>query len=112
VHPREITTDVLSGVEFFAYYSVIPEPILEGQILYVYQGMTTDDQYYISFSTPVETGLLQTAFPSDFDRESFVVNYPIYIQEIFSGVNNAHPDTFTPTPTVLHQFIESISIAP
>lgn len=112
VHPRAMNTNVLSGIEYYAYYSVVPEPILEGQLLYVYQGMTIDGQDYISFSTPVVTGLLETAFPTNFDRESFVANYPTYIEQIFSEINHAQPDTFTPTPAVLHHFIESISIAP
>jgi hypothetical protein len=108
-HPEAQTSEAAAGIGYYVYYSVIPDPILEGQILYAYQAISTDSAYYISFSMPVETGLLETTMPDNLDRGAFVEAYIPYLQGIFDTINNADPATFKPTPDELTRFIASIA---
>jgi hypothetical protein len=109
-HPSALTFETTAGIEYYTYYSVGPEPILEGQVMYTYQAISADGSYYISFSMPVETGLLETTYPDNLDLNTFVADYVPYLQDTFDAVNNADPATFSPTPGELTRFIESIFI--
>ncbi len=109
-HPSNLDFASVNGIEYFAYYSQSPEPILDGQVMYVYQGITTDGSYYLSFSIYVQTGLLETAIAADLDRDAFVANYAPYLQDAFSLINGADPAAFTPATNALHSFIESIAV--
>ncbi|MBZ0286126.1 MAG: hypothetical protein K8I30_00825, partial [Anaerolineae bacterium] len=78
-HPSALEFASAKGIEYFAYYSQSPEPILDGQVMYVYQGITADGQYYLSFSIYVETGLLEKVIPADLDWEALAANYVAYL---------------------------------
>jgi hypothetical protein len=110
-HPHALNFENVQGVEFYTYYSVGLEPILEGQVFYAYQGITTDGKYYLSFSMPVETGILESDIPSNLDRDAFAANYTQYLQDTFSAIQSADSATFNPAPPVLSEFFESIAIA-
>lgn len=110
-HPRAVNLATATGIEYYAYYSVVPEPILDGQVMYAYQAITADGAYYLSFSMPVETGLLETALPENLDLGAFVANYVPYLQGVFDSINNADPATFSPTPSELTLFVESITFS-
>jgi hypothetical protein len=110
-HPGAFDLESAKGIEYYTYYSQSPEPIIEGQVMYAYQGITTDGQYYLSFSIYVEMGLLETKIADDINWDAFTANYVSYLQKTYDTINAADPATFTPAPDVVHQFVESISIA-
>ena len=109
--PTALNFGTMTGIEYYAYFSQAPEPILEGQVLYVYQGITTDGQYYLSFSMPVEVGVLARAIPADMSWDTFLANYPQYLQETFVAINTTDPASFAPASPTLHRFVESITIS-
>jgi hypothetical protein len=109
-HPRAVHFENATGIEYYPYYSVVPEPIIEGQVIYAYQAITADGLYYLSFSMPIETGLLETTIPGNINLDAFVANYPQYLLDIFSVIDNADPVIFAPTSLVLTRFIESIAV--
>jgi hypothetical protein len=74
------------------------------------KGSTTDGLYYISFSMPVETGLLPVDIPQDFNWDAFSARYPDYLQETFAAINSADPAAFTPAAGDLHAFVESLTV--
>ena len=109
--PRALNFENVNGIDYYTYFSQSAEPILDGQVMYAYQGITTDGQYYLSFSIYVETGLLQTTpIPQDFDWDTFAANYAGYLQDTFAAINSADAGTFTPTPADLSGFIQSITV--
>jgi hypothetical protein len=110
-HPSAQYLKTATGISYYTYYSQGIEPILEGYVMYTYQGITVDGRYYLSFSMPVELGLLETTIPENMDWDAFVANYTDYLQETFTAINNADPVTFAPSSTLLAGFIESISTA-
>jgi hypothetical protein len=87
------------------------EPILEGQVFYTYQGITTDGKYYLSFSMPVETGTLETDIPSNLDWDAFAASYAQYLQDTFTAIQSADSATFSPALIVLRDFIESVTMS-
>jgi hypothetical protein len=109
-HPAAINFESVTGIEYYTYYSQAAEPILEGQVMYTYQGITTDGLHYLSFSMPIETGLLETAIANDLNWDVFHANYAQYLQDTFANINNADTRTFKPQPIVLNRFIQSVSI--
>jgi hypothetical protein len=108
--PAALNVERMNGIEYYFYASQSAEPILEGQISYSYQGITTDGQYYLSFSIPVEMGLLETVITPDIDWDAFSANYAQYLQDTFATINNADPATFSPTSAELRSFVGSITI--
>jgi hypothetical protein len=110
-HPAALNFERVNGIEYYTYYSQAAEPIIEGQIMYAYQGITADRQYYLSFSIYVEMGLLETKIADDINWDTFTANYKQYLQETYAAINDADPATFAPTPDALHSFIQSITIA-
>jgi hypothetical protein len=109
-HPSALNLETVRGIEYYTYYSQSAEPILEGQVLYTYQGITVDGMYYLSFSIPIETKFLETVIVDDMDWSAFMAHYPQYLQDTFAAINNADPATFIPASTVFSRFIQSISI--
>jgi hypothetical protein len=111
VHPSAFNSATVTGIEYYAYYSQAPEPILEAQVMYVYQGISSDGLYYVSFSMPVVTGVLGTEIAADFNWDGFVENYTPYLQDTFDALNAADPATFAPSHNDLNAFVESIAIS-
>ena len=109
-HPSALDFKTVKGIEYYVYSSQAAEPILEGQVDYTFQGMTVDGLYYLSFSMPVQMGLLATKIPDGMDWDAFIEIYPQYLQQTFASINIADPASFTPASDVLHHFIESIAI--
>lgn len=110
-HPAALKVGSVAGIEYYTYFSQSLEPILEGQVFYTFQGITADGLYYISFSLPVQTGLLPATIPQDFNWDAFSAGYPAYLQETFAAINTADPAVFTPATSDLHAFIESLTVA-
>lgn len=110
VHPSALNFKNVKGIEYYTYYSQAAEPIIEGQVMYTYQGITTDGLYYLSFSMYVEMGLLETAIPADINWDTFHAKYAQYLDDTFALIEKADTETFTPNQSVLKSFIESISI--
>ena len=110
-HPAALNVGAARGIEYFTYFSQAPEPILEGQVFYTFQGITSDGLYYLSFSMPVETGLLPADIPQDLNWDAFSARYPDYLQETFVALNSADPAAFMPAAGDLHAFIASLTVA-
>jgi hypothetical protein len=108
-HPATLNFLTVTGIEYYAYYSQSPSPILEGEVMYAYQGITVDEKYYLSFSMPIQTGLLQSEIGEGFDWNTFVGDYKSYLDRTFAAIDYADPATFAPSPALLRQFIASIS---
>lgn len=109
--PAALNVGAAAGIEYFTYFSQAAEPILEGQVFYTFQGITSDGLYYVSFSMPVETGLLPADIPQDLNWDAFSARYPDYLQETFVAINSADPAAFTPAAGDLHAFIASLTVS-
>lgn len=52
------------GIRYITYYTQGPNPVLDGQVFYTFQGLTQDGQYYVSALFPVQTGIFPTEAPA------------------------------------------------
>lgn len=52
------------GIRYLSYYAQGPNPVLDREVFYTFQGLSDDDQYYIAAFFPVETGIFPTEPPA------------------------------------------------
>lgn len=74
----------------------------------IYQGITADEKYFVSFLIPVDAPFLSefVGVPMATTSEEFEV----YYQAVNERINNAAPDEFSPSLAALDELIASIVI--
>lgn len=110
VRERYIDFDGGTGILYLAYYSFSADPILEGQITLVFQGLSSDGATYIAAWLPIDTNYLMEALPENFDYTAFSAGYDGYIQSIRAGLNEQPSMLFDPSLDALHAMFRSISV--
>jgi hypothetical protein len=103
-----------SGVRYLAYYSQSPEPVLDTQIVYTFQGLTDDGQVYISALFPVETGIFPTEAPAcpkcGDPGYDLIAEWQNTVTDQLAQLNAQPADQFAPSLTVLDDLIRSIQV--
>jgi hypothetical protein len=98
-----------NGYRYLVAKSFSADPISSTELTYMYQGVTDDGKYFISFITSVDAPFLapyigQTlTTPEDFET---------YFQTVNKLVETSSGDQFTPSLTALDELIASIVIMP
>lgn len=102
------------GIRYLTYYSQGPNPVLDYQVFYTFQGITDDGQFYISALLPIQTGI----FPDDLSAcnecsESggdpiAELNATLAMQLI--QLNSQSAEYFSPSLFLLDNIIQSIQI--
>jgi hypothetical protein len=103
------------GIRYLTYYSQGPNPVLDYQVFYTFQGITDDGQFYISALLPIETGV----FPNEFSacsecneaKSNPVAELNADLTKQLTELNAQSPEAFAPSLTVLDEIIRSIQIA-
>jgi hypothetical protein len=102
------------GVRYLAYYSQSPEPVLDYQIVYTFQGLTDDGQVYISALFPVETGIFPTKAPAcpkcGDPGYDLIAEWLNTVTDQLTRLNAQPADQFAPSLTVLDDLIRSIRV--
>jgi len=104
-----------SGVRFLSQYAQAAYPINNGDIIYLYEGITSDHRWYIQAVFPIHNPILQnddSPIPGG-DYEAFVSepNYSNYIAGIESQLSAQADNTFTPSLALLDALVRSITIS-
>jgi hypothetical protein len=110
--PEYLETDTLTGVTYLTSIRQDVGPTLDGQVQYVFQGLTKDGQYVVSMRYFVLTGVLPTQPDSSMNYDEFAANYDQYITDLTAQLNALEADAFTPSLDALDSFIGTISVAP
>jgi hypothetical protein len=101
-----------SGVRFLTMYGQAAYPLNNQMMFYTYQGITADNQYYVSVVLPISNPALpatdQDANIADWN--AFYENFGIYVADTTLEVNMYADDSFAPTITLLDQFVASITV--
>lgn len=113
-----------SGVRVLTQFAQNSWPINNEDLVYVFQGLTSDGTHYVSAFLPVAASLLpdqvndpDTVPPIDgipfpqFNSPNFNEEYLNYHKAITQRLNTTSPDEFTPPLNALDNMIASISIA-
>ncbi len=105
-----------NGIRYLTSYAFDVSPLTDDGIIYTYQGAThlfsgNGTSYYVAFTYPIKTGVLPAEISSDFDYNAFSENYIAEMNAAIQTINNADPNTFSPSIATLDALVQSISIA-
>jgi hypothetical protein len=102
-----------SGLRYLTMYGQALYPVDNQNLFYTYQGMTYDNQYYISAVMPViHLGLPDDGYSEIDDWEEFSNNFDSYITETVVWLESQEPNTFSPNLIMLDEMIASFEINP
>jgi hypothetical protein len=93
----------IQGVRYVTFFTQNNTPVLDTELLYVFQGITTDGAYYIAALFPVVSGL----FPEDSDM--LFGNEEIYA-DAEEALNALDAGDFLPPLDSLDALVETITI--
>jgi hypothetical protein len=100
------------GIRYLAWYSQGPNPVLDQQVFYTFQGLSDDGQYYIAALFPVQTGIFPNA-PAACnecgDADPFAEMTSLLARQL-TELNALEANSFSPSLTVLDDVIRSLRI--
>lgn len=102
------------GIRYLTYYSQGPNPVLDQQVFYTFQGITNDGQFYVSALFPVETGIFPNEAPActqcgDANYDPFA-EWTTVLAEQLLRLNALPAESFAPSLTVLDDVVRSVRI--
>jgi len=101
-----------SGIRFLSMYAQAVYPVDNYNIFFTYQGISTDNTYYISMVLPINSAALPMHAADPANYEAFINNFSTYLAETSAVLNSEAPDRFTPSLNVLDAMIASMRILP
>ena len=102
-----VTSDV-TGISYITAYQQGPQPFLQQDFLYTFQGVSADGEYYISAVFRVNPEVFPTEMRTDFVYKTFLDELPDYLSESTTQLNEAQPSDFAPSLDMLDAVIQSI----
>lgn len=104
-----------AGVRFVTAYVDELMPVTNQNILYTFQGLTSDGNYYVSFFYPLTTPALPdnagyTQAAEDID--AFIRNFDRYLIDAVNTIERQPADNFTPALSALDALIASLNAKP
>lgn len=109
-----------SGIGYFTEYAQYYVPVNNHDLVYTYQGITSDGAYWITATFPVTAPFLQSS-PNDPAVPADGIPMPdpgtapqaevdAYYPAMVAKLEAASPDVFTPSLTCIISFIQTINI--
>ncbi len=105
-----LSTDTITGVRYLTSIRQDVGPTLDGQVQYVFQGITHDGQYVVSMRYFVLTGVLPTEQDPNLNYDEFAANYETYIADIATQLDGLDAAAFTPSLTALDAVVQSVTV--
>jgi hypothetical protein len=103
------------GIRFVSQYAQFCSPINNHDMFLVFQGLTADEQFYISavlrISNPILPGTYET-LPAGMSADQPCDGFDPYILNITNQLNAQPEASFTPGIPLLDALIQSITITP
>lgn len=102
-----------SGVAYLTFYAQAAYPVTNRELFYTFQGLTSDQQTYISAILPIAQADLPNEIDNaTFDYNAFIDQIDTYHSELTDALTTADDATFTPTVSSLDALVQSLNIAP
>lgn len=108
--PEYIDVARIDGIRYLVYYSQAPNPVLEGEMFYTFQGITDDGQYYVSAMLPVNTGVLPTEESTPVEPDDWMADYEDYLTELLGRIPPTDGAGFTPSLATLDALVQSVTV--
>lgn len=97
------------GVRFITHYSQDTNPVINPHVFYSFQGLTSDNKFYVAAFFPLFISILPDQIEVD-DWENFSLRYQVYLSNIASRIEKLDPIDIEPDLHSLDALIKSISI--
>ena len=105
-----IETEALQGIAYVQVVRADLGPFMSRDFMYTVQGISRDGEYYVNATFNLSTELFpETLEGTDFNMEAFQQQWPEYLAESISIVNQAAANDFTPSLDLLDELVQSIS---
>ena len=104
-----------TGIRYLTLYAQYYAPVNNNDLFYTYQGLTSDDQYWVSAILPINNPILPANAdnpPGGVSWEEFSNNYEPYITDMVNQLNAQPPESYIPTLTALDALVASITFQP
>jgi len=100
-----------TGVRYLTQFDQAPLPINNNELIYTYQGLTSDGKYYVAAVLPVN----HPSLPADGnitenEPPEFTNDFPAYLANVVNALNPQTANTFTPDLTQLDAMMSSMEI--
>lgn len=108
------------GVRYLTQVLTDASPVHNEGLFYYYQGITTDNKYFVSAVFPVNADFLvangrpDAVTPADgvaFDWNASPLDFPSYLSAVTQKLNDATAEAFTPSLQTLDGLIQSIRVS-
>jgi hypothetical protein len=100
-----------SGIRYLTQHDQAVQPINNSQLIYTFQGLTEDEQYYVAAVFPVShPNLPADAFTGSEASTAIQEDFEGYLAETVQQLNEAEPSSFTPGLNTLDSLVQSISV--
>ena len=99
-----------AGLRYLTVYRQDVSPISNQDLLYVFQGITSDGQRYVSVTVPVTAFILSDTIDPQAVDEDFAENFETYLNDLTRRLNAQIPAEFTPELTLLDDMVESLVV--
>jgi hypothetical protein len=98
-----------NGYRFmFTTSGFVPQPLGSTTLTLMYQGLSSDEKYYVSFIIPINAPFLSEFLnqPNEMTSEEFTAHY----QAVNARIETAAPEEFTPSLNAVDEMIHSIIV--
>jgi len=110
------------GARFITQFAMSPTPLNNNELFYIYQGLTSNGEYYVLATMPVSLPILPAnaqepappdgvAFPP-LNSANFDAEYDLYRASISEKLNLSKDEEFTPSLALLDALMSSIDVQP
>lgn len=100
-----------SGVRYLTQFDQAVNPINNGELIYTYQGLTSDGRFYVAVVLPVKLpGLPADANVTDTLPPEFFSNFPQYLANMVTTLNQSDSSIFSPDLSALDALVQSIQV--
>lgn len=99
------------GVRYLTQFDQAFIPINNNELMYTYQGLTSDGKYYVAAVLPVNhPSLPADASVTGNEPPEFTSDFPTYLTNVVASLNPQAANTFTPDLTQLDTMMNSLEI--
>jgi len=99
-----------SGVRFLTQFDQAPLPINNIELIYTFQGLTSDGKYYVAAVFPVNHADLPNSNQVVAQQESDLEEFPTYLEQTIAWLGQQPDASFTPDLSALDALIQTIEV--
>lgn len=107
-----------AGYRYITQFDQAPLPINNHELIYTFQGMTTDGRWYVAAILPIHAPFLSAdslqgsplpagGVPFDWNNMG---SMPVYLQAVQQRLESLDPNAFTPSLPALDSLIQSLNV--